>query len=266
MTPIPILSPDDPRVSAYRHIRERDLTGRRGQFVAEGAVVLKVLASGASRCQAVSALIAENRVEALRPILERLAPDVPVYAAGQAVMDAVAGFPIHRGVLALGRRPDPPDMEALLRDAPHDALVVAVCGVGNHDNMGGIFRNAAAFGAHAVLLDDRCCDPFYRKAIRVSVGAVLRTPLVTGLEGAELLDALEGAGFSLLALSPSGRERLGDVRPGGRAALILGAEGPGLEAAVMARCRTVAIPMANGFDSLNVAATSAVALHQMRFG
>lgn len=266
MTPVPILSPDDPRVADYRHIRERDLTGRRGLFVAEGAVVLNVLASDASRCRAVSALIAKQRVEAMRPVLERLGPDTPVYAAGQAVMDAVAGFPIHRGILALGCKPEAPDLAILLAQAPEDAVVVVVCGVGNHDNMGGIFRNAAAFGAHAVLLDDRCCDPLYRKAIRVSVGAALRTPFVTGLNALAMLDALEGAGFTLLALSPAGRERLCDVRPGGRAALILGAEGPGLEPAVMARCRTVAIPMAGGFDSLNVAAAGAVALHQLRFG
>lgn len=264
MTPIPIHDPADPRVADYRQIQERDLTGRRGLFVAEGAVVLNVLASPQSRCRPVSALIAEQRVETLRPVLELL--DAPVYAAGQGVMDAVAGFPIHRGILALGEKPAEPELADLLNAAPDDALVVAVCGVGNHDNMGGIFRNAAAFGAQGVLLDAHCCDPLYRKAIRVSVGAALRTPFVTGLDPLAMLDGLEAAGFSLLALSPSGGERLSQVRPGGRAALILGAEGPGLAPAVMARCRTVAIPMAGGFDSLNVAATSAVALHQMRFG
>ncbi|MFN3814830.1 TrmH family RNA methyltransferase [Brevundimonas sp.] len=264
MTPVPIHDPEDARVADYRQIRERDLTGRRGLFVAEGAVVLNVLASPQSRCRAVSALIAEQRVETLRPVLERL--DAPVYSAGQGVMDAVAGFPIHRGILALGEKPAEPDLADLLNAAPDDALVVVVCGVGNHDNMGGIFRNAAAFGAHAVLLDAHCCDPLYRKAIRVSVGAALRTPFMTALDPMTMLDGLEATGFSLLALSPSGEQPLSDVRPGGRAALILGAEGPGLAPVIMARCRTGAIPMAGGFDSLNVAATSAVALHQMRFG
>ena len=264
MTPIPIHDPNDPRVAEYRHIRERDLIGRRGLFVAEGAVVLDVLASPQSRCRAVSALIAEQRIETLRPVLERL--DAPIYAAGQEVMDAVAGFPIHRGILALGEKPAPRPLADSLADLGEDAVVVLACGIGNHDNMGGIFRNAAAFGAHGVLLDAHCCDPLYRKAIRVSVGAALRTPFVTGLKPLAMIDALDAAGFSLLALSPSGEQPLSDVRPGGRAALILGAEGPGLAPAVMARCRTVAIPMAGGFDSLNVAATSAVALHQMRFG
>lgn len=264
MTPIPIHDSEDPRVADYRHVRERDLIGRRGLFVAEGAVVLNVLASPQSRCRAVSALVAEQRVEALRPVLERL--NAPVYAAGQGVMDAVAGFPIHRGVLAMGEKPAALDLPGLLAAAPEDAPVVVVCGVGNHDNMGGIFRNAAAFGAHAVLLDAQCCDPLYRKAVRVSVGAVLRTPFITGLDATAVLDALERAGFAVLALSPSGETRLSDVRSRSRAALVLGAEGPGLAPDIIARCRTVAIPMAGGFDSLNVAATSAVALHQLRFG
>lgn len=266
MTPVPVLSPDDPRIADYRQVRERDLTGRRGLFMAEGAVVLNVLASPASRCEAVSALIAERRVEAMRPALERLPPQTPVYSAAQDVMDAIAGFPIHRGILALGRRPPEPALGPLLDDAPDDAVVLVLCGIGNHDNMGGLFRNAAAFGAHAVLLDARCCDPLYRKAIRVSVGAALRTPFVAGLAAGALLDTLEDAGFVPLALSPAGRERLGDVRSGGRTALILGAEGPGLPPDIMARCRTVSVPMAGGFDSLNVAAASAVALHQLRFG
>ena len=123
MTPIPIHDSDDARVADYRQIRERDLTGRRGLFVAEGAVVLNVLASPRSRCRAVSALIAEQRVETLRPVLEML--DAPVYAAGQGVMDAVAGFPIHRGILALGEKPAEPDLADLLTAAPDDALVAA---------------------------------------------------------------------------------------------------------------------------------------------
>ena len=121
--------------------------------------MLNVLASPQSRCRAVSALIAEQRIETLRPVLENL--DAPVYAAGQGVMDAVAGFPIHRGILALGEKPAEPDIADLLTAAPDDALVAAACGVGNHDNIGGIFRNAAAFGAHAVLLDAHCCDPLF---------------------------------------------------------------------------------------------------------
>jgi tRNA G18 (ribose-2'-O)-methylase SpoU len=142
-------------------------------------------------------------------------------------------------------------------------VAVVASGIGNHDNMGGLFRNAAAFGAAAVFLDRTCCDPFYRKAIRVSVGAVLRTPMAAGLDAEAMIDLLQGRGFEVLALTPSADQALADMKPARRTAILLGSEGPGLPREIIARCRPVGIPMAGGFDSLNVAATSAVALHHV---
>ncbi|WP_313575741.1 RNA methyltransferase [Brevundimonas sp.] len=263
MTPISVLDPDDPRIAAFRDVKERDLTGRQGLFVAEGEVVLRVLASEASRCAPVSVLIAEKRLEGLREALERLPGDVPVHVASQSVLNAVAGFDLHRGILALGRKPEAVEPGALLDSLPERAVVVVACGIGNHDNMGGLFRNAAAFGAGAVLLDRTCCDPFYRKAIRVSVGAVLRTPMATGLEAEAMIDLLQGRGFEVLALTPSADQALAELKPSRRTALLLGSEGPGLPRDLIARCRPVGIRMAGGFDSLNVATTSAVALHHL---
>jgi tRNA G18 (ribose-2'-O)-methylase SpoU len=138
---------------------------------------------------------------------------------------------------------------------------VGLVGIANHDNMGGIFRNAAAFGADAVLLDDTCCDPLYRKAIRVSVGAALTTPWARAGDGAALAGRLAAAGCQVVALSPKGEVELSDLRPGPRVAALFGAEGPGLPAEVLARARTVRIVMAGGFDSLNVATTSGIVLH-----
>lgn len=260
---IPIQDPADPRVAAYRDIKERDLTGRRGLFVAEGEVVLRTLASPASRCRPLSLLLAEKRVAVLDDVITRLPDDTPTYVASQQVLDAIAGFPLHRGMLGLGQKPDDFEIDTLLDDAPDDAVVLVACGIGNHDNMGGLFRNAAAFGAHAVLLDDQCCDPFYRKAIRVSVGAVLRTPHAVAGASVAILDKLQSSGFEVLALTPSATERLSDARPTGRVAILVGSEGPGLPPSVIARCRAVGIPMSGGFDSLNVAATSAIALHHL---
>lgn len=259
---IPIEDPDDPRIAGYRQVRERDLVGRRGLFIAEGEVVAHHLAR-APRHRPVSALIAEHRIEAQAELIAALGPQTPVYAAAQPVMDAIVGFPIHRGVLVLGERAPEPDPDALLAAMDGRAVVVAVCGVGNHDNIGGIFRNAAAFGAAAVLLDARCCDPLYRKAIRVSVGAALILPTVRLAAGADMVTLLQRHGFEPLALSPAGETALTDYRPRGRTAVILGAEGPGLAPEVMARARTVRIPMAAGFDSLNVAVTSGIVLHHL---
>lgn len=252
---------DDPRIGAFRDIRERDLTGREGLFVAEGEVVLNVLTSPASLCRPVALLLDEKRVEGLSRVLARLPGDPPVHVAAPAVLDAIAGFHLHRGILALGEKPPPLTLESCLLAAGPSAVVVAVCGVGNHDNMGGVFRNAAAFGASAVLLDARCCDPFYRKAIRVSVGAVLRTRMATGLDPLDMIDGLTTAGFEVLALTPGAAEPLDRIPRGGRIAIVLGPEGPGLSTTIQDRCRPVRIPMSGGFDSLNVSVASGIALH-----
>jgi tRNA G18 (ribose-2'-O)-methylase SpoU len=219
-------------------------------------VVLRLLLR-ARRFRPVSLLIAAHRAERLADLIAEAPADVPVYAAGQAVLDAIAGFHLHRGILALGEGA-PDDAPALLAGLPARALVLAASGVGNHDNIGGLFRNAAAFGADAVLLDERCCDPLYRKALRVSVGASLVVPWARTADPAM---ALEAAGFTVFALSPGGAMTLAEAPRAARTAVLLGSEGPGLPPEVLARTTTVRIPMQPGFDSLNVATTSGVALY-----
>jgi len=260
---IPIDDPADPRIAAYAGVRERDLVGRRGEFIAEGEVVLRVLLGPASRFRPASLLIAGKRLARLAPMLEAVPPDVPVYAAGQAVMDAIVGFPIHRGILGHGLAGPPADAAALLASLGPRAVVLVLFGIANHDNIGGLFRNAAAFGAAAVLLDAACCDPLYRKAIRVSVGAGLTVPFARLPTDQDPLELLAAAGFEALALSPAGAEPLAGLRRPDRVALLLGAEGEGLPPALLARARTLAIPMAPGWDSLNVAADGAIALHEL---
>lgn len=260
-TVIHIDDPDDPRLADYRAVRERDLVGRQGSFIAEGVVVLEKLIH-AGRHPVRSVLVAEKRVATLQFLLDQLPAGVEVYVAGQAVMDSVVGFPIHRGVLALGARAEP-DLDALLQGLPSAALVLGLVGIANHDNMGGLFRNAAAFGVDAVLLDEGCCDPLYRKAIRVSVGAALTVPFARAGGAAGLAPRLRGHGFSVLALSPRGESELSDLKPARRTAVLFGAEGPGLPPSLMARADTVRIQMTDGFDSLNVATASGIVLHQL---
>ena len=262
-TLVPIDDPADPRIAAYVAVRERDLVGRGEGFIAEGEVVLRVLLAPDARARPASLLIAENRLARLAPLLEPIGADVPVYSAAQGVMDAIVGFHIHRGILAHGLRPPDPGAAALLADLPDRALVLALFGIANHDNMGGLLRNAAAFGADAVLLDPTCCDPLYRKAIRVSVGAALKVPFARIAPGEDVLAMLRDAGFEPLALSPTGAEPLTRVVRPRRTAVLLGAEGPGLPPQVLARARAVSIPMAPGWDSLNVAAASAIVLHHL---
>lgn len=263
MQPIHIDDPEDPRVATYRNVRERDLSGRQGRFIAEGKVVLNVLFS-AGRFEAESVLILENRLSGMAGTLAQAPAGMPVYVAPDGVMDAIAGFHIHRGILAIGRKRPPETAEALLASLPRRALIVVLIGIANHDNVGAIFRNAAAFGADAVLLDETSCDPLYRKAIRVSVGAVLKVPFVKTGNAAALAEAIGQAGFEQIALSPAGATDIRDIERPARAALYLGTEGDGLPESLLQRLKTVRITMAEGFDSLNVAAASAIALHRLQ--
>ncbi|HEV2673889.1 MAG TPA: RNA methyltransferase [Aliidongia sp.] len=257
--------PEDPRIAAYRQIRERDLVGREGHFIAEGEVVLEVLVASA-RHRPASLLIVEKRIERLMPLLAGLPDDIPIYRATQAVFDAIAGFPMHRGILAIGRRAPLPPAEDLLAALSPRALVVVLFGIANHDNIGGIFRNAAAFGADAVILDGACCDPHYRKAIRVSVGASLIVPFARLASGEDAVDLLGRHGFETLSLTPAGTTPLAGLKRAPRVAALFGTEGPGLPPDLLRRTRTVAIPMAGGFDSLNVATTSGIVLHHLACG
>ncbi len=262
---VPVSDPADPRIEAYRNIRERDLVGRQGLFIAEGKVVLQKLL-GSSRFRPLSLLIAEHRLPSLSELMAGVPEDVPVFAATQRVMDEIAGFPLHRGILAIGRRVETPGADALLERLAERALVLVLSAIANHDNMGGIFRNAAAFGADAILLDGDCCDPLYRKAIRVSVGAALLVPFAAIAREEDVVALLDRHGFAAIALSPSGKQDLRQLTPARRTAVLLGAEGPGLDAELLARTDSVRIKMAPGFDSLNVATASGIVLHHLRSG
>ncbi len=253
---------EDPRIETYRDIRERDLVGRQGLFVAEGMAVVEKLAASAFH-HPLSLLIASKRIDALRPVIALLADDVPVYVAAQQVIDAIAGFPLHRGILAIGRRTGSLTAHDLLSACGARATVLMLVGIANHDNLGGIFRNAAAFGVSGVLLDADCCDPLYRKAIRVSVGATLLVPFARMARQDSPIDLLEGHSFEPIALSPNGTRLLSDWRPAPRAAIMFGAEGPGLSADLIRRAQSIRIAMSGGFDPLNVATTSGIVLHHI---
>lgn len=185
---------------------------------------------------------------------------MPVYCVSRAVMDAIAGFPMHRGILAVGRRSAPRSADQLIDALPAASLAVVLCGISNHDNMGSIFRNAAAFEADCILMDETSCDPLYRKAIRVSVGAALKVPFAREGSIDDLVAKLQQARFDIYALSPSGTESLYAAQPGSRTALLLGTEGEGLPKALMQTLKTIRIPMSETFDSLNVATASGIAL------
>lgn len=265
-----IVSADDPRIEPFRNIKERDLTGRQGRFIAEGTVVLRMLAAAHRKGGAFEAecvLVLKNRLDGVSDILREFPISVPIYIAEAAVLDAIAGFHLHRGILALGRRlsTDEPGqgVDSLIAGLPTSSLVVVGCGISNHDNIGGMFRNAAAFYADAVLLDETCCDPLYRKALRVSVGSVLAVPYTREGKAVSLLEKLAAEGFTIWALSPAGETEIRNIPVSERMALVIGTEGEGLPPEVLSRFRTARISQSPRLDSLNAGTSSGLALYQM---
>jgi tRNA G18 (ribose-2'-O)-methylase SpoU len=251
LPPIEIAGADDPRLAGYRVLKERAVL-EGGRFVAESErVVRRLLGSGLA---VESVLLTAPRLATLRDALEG---PFPVYLASQAVMDGVAGFHVHRGCLALGLRPPAATLPADAR------TIVALEDLTDVDNLGAIARHAAAFGADALLLSPRCADPFYRKAIRVSLGAVFALPIVRAAAWPDELQRLRAGGVAVIGavLQPDAVPLQRFARPP-RVALLFGAEGPGLSAAARAACDAlVTIPMSPAADSLNVATAAAIFLY-----
>ena len=263
-----IHDPADPRVADYRDIRDAELRRRRGLFVAESrAVVRRLLGSGRFRTRSV--LLTAPALEGLRGALQAADASVPVYLTSHETARAVVGFDFHRGCVALGERADDPPLESLAA-GPGSRVLVALEDVSNPDNVGGVFRNAMAFGAGAILLSGGCADPLYRKAIRVSMGASLVIPFARVPDWRDGLARLRGAGYTLVALTPDPAALdialLGAARPvPARLAVLLGAEGHGLRAETRAAADLeMQIAMAPGADSVNVATAAGIALHRIR--
>lgn len=268
MEPAAVTGPDDRRVDDYRRLHdararrlmERPDDGRPGFFVAEGAHALQRLLASGRRLRSV--LVDQIRLEALADVLGGL--DAPVLVADQATLRAVAGFPVHRGVLAAADRWELPDPAEMLAGARRVAILEDI---NDHENLGVIFRSAGSLGVDALLLSPRCCDPLYRRSVRVSMGHVLAVPWTRLEPWPEALDRVAGAGFSLIALTPAAdAEPLTVWNPAAeeRAAVLLGAEGPGLSPAALAAAhRRLTIPMRQAEDSLNVGSAAAIAFYAL---
>ena len=270
---MPVFRIDDPcdlRIADYRNIRDGVLLVRQQAFVAEGRLVVRRLLAS-DRLATRSVLVTAPALAALEDVA-RLS-EVPVYLVPQPVMDTVSGINIHRGCLAIGERPGVVAWRTLAASAER---LVVLERVANADNVGAIFRNAAAFGVDAVLLGAGCADPLYRKAIRTSMAATLTIPFARmAADGEEpswpdSLGLLRADGVGLIGLSPSAEALplpglLREIRPAmPRVAILAGHEGEGLTREALSACDHVArIPMAAGHDSLNIATAVAIALYQL---
>jgi tRNA G18 (ribose-2'-O)-methylase SpoU len=265
-TILPVDDPGDPRVADYVGLTDAELRRRielpegaaAGLFIAEGPLVIRRLLGSPYAVR--SFLLTPRRLESMTADLAGVS--APVYVASPDVMNAVAGFDIHRGALASAERRMPQSPAAVLAGARRVAILEAI---NDHENLGAIFRSAAALGVAAVLLSPDCCDPLYRRAVRVSMGHVLLVPWATLDPWPGALEEVSASGYRIVALTPAPSaapiEELG-LRSWDRVALMLGAEDRGLSAEACARASVHArIPMVSGADSLNVAGAAAVAFH-----
>jgi tRNA G18 (ribose-2'-O)-methylase SpoU len=274
--------PEDPRLGAYRNLNDPARRGRveadASIFVVEGRLAVERLLTSGYAVR--SLLVDDHQLSSSAGLVDAVrAGGAPVLVGTREVVAATVGFALHRGVVAVADRPAPVDADALLADLAAGAgdppLVAVLEGLNDHENVGALFRNAAAFGVSGILLDPTCADPLYRRSVRVSMGHVLHVPFARLAPWPAGLDRLRAAGFVVAALAPhlssGGVPRLSlaalrDRRTadGAGMALLLGAEGLGLsEEALAAADVVVAIPMADGIDSLNVATAAAVALYAL---
>jgi tRNA G18 (ribose-2'-O)-methylase SpoU len=256
---IPIDSPDDPRIADYRLLKERELAEGGGKFIAEGELVSRRLLE--SDYPVESVLLAEQHVERIAPLV---GPGAAIYAAPAGAVEAIIGYKFHSGVLACGRRKPPAALDDLAAAWPEDVTLVILPEVTKLDNLGSLLRVSGAFGAGAVILGPRCCDPFYRKALRVSMGAAFSLSLYRSADLAgDLVRLRQRWSVELVAtVLDEDAQPLDEVRRVRRVGLLLGNEGFGLRPGEVELCdRKVRIPMKLGTDSLNVAAAAAVFLY-----
>jgi tRNA G18 (ribose-2'-O)-methylase SpoU len=268
VTVVRIESDADERLSDFRNIPDPALLVRRGLFVAEGRlVVTRLLASG---LETRALLVTETALASIGESTTNA--DFPVYVVPQAVMNSVAGFNFHRGCLAIGVRPPARDWREIAvtsrrTDQACAPTLVVLERVGNVDNVGAIFRNAAAFGVDGVLLQSDCADPLYRKAIRTSMAASLQIPYAT-VPWPDALRALSEAGWATIAMTPAHDAPLLQSVAAGLAdrplAIVLGHEGDGLTSEAGLACTHRArIAMVDGVDSVNVATAAAIAMYEV---
>jgi tRNA G18 (ribose-2'-O)-methylase SpoU len=266
-SPIEIVDPSDPRVAAFADIREKELTAREGLFVGETLVVLEAMLL---KPETLCAVLASHRMrDRARQMLIEAKCYAQLYTASEAVLEQLTGVQLHRGLLATARRaPFEAIDPALWNPASPPRTVLVAEDITNIDNIGQLFRIAAAFAADAVLLSPTCHDPLYRKSLRVSTGNALKVQALRATRWPEDLAMLrERFGFEIVATAIQSSVPIASIGEPARVAIVVGNEANGVSAEVRALANhIVRIPMAAGVDSLNVAVSAAITLDRLSRG
>jgi len=249
---------DDPRIADYRDLKDRELARDQGKFIAESELVVRRLLT--SDFTTASVLLAARKADEIAPLVP---PGVPVYVVSDEMIHHVVGFRFHSGVIACGLRRAPRPLADVLAGLGATATIVVLPDTISTENLGGLLRLSAGFGANAVILGPRCCDPFYRQSIRVSMGTVFRLNVIPSGDLGRDLDLLASHGIERVAtVLDESAEPLATAGRRPRMALLLGNEAQGLGPDELAHCdRRVTIPMKLGTDSLNVTVAAGIFLY-----
>ena len=253
---------DRPELAPYATLRQHDEHKRTGIFVAEGATVVRRLLE--STFGVVSVLLPEKRLAEFEPLICARPEDVPVYVMEIAELEKLTGFPFFQGVLAVGKIPQTHTLDSILAATPRPHFFVAFDGLANADNIGLIVRSSAAFGAQALIVGETSGSPFLRRAVRNSMGAIFKLPIVETTNLVTTLATLRERNVRVIAAHPHpGGRTIDQVNFGTDCCLLFGSEGPGVSTEVLAACdEAVAIPMNNQVDSLNVGTAAAIFLYE----
>jgi tRNA G18 (ribose-2'-O)-methylase SpoU len=265
MPPLPIADLDDPRIAVYRSLKATNQTRGGDHFIVEGEKLVRRLAS--SRFPILSILTTDRFIGS--PLLQELPPDTTVFQVPFERIHDLVGFPFHRGVLGCGQRvPWPSCAQVVDRAGPRCTLVVCPR-MSNPENLGAIARIGDVFGANAVVAGSSCPDPYSRRVLRVSMGAVLRLPVIVSDRIDDLCSELRddlGVEFWAAVADPAADSFESIARPD-RLALVLGDEDQGVDSAWVERCRhSVTIPMHPGANSLNVSVAAGILLYELTRG
>jgi tRNA G18 (ribose-2'-O)-methylase SpoU len=254
---------DSPGLVPYGTLRQHEEHRSAGIFVAEGAQVVRRLLE--SNFGVVSVLLPGKRLAEFEPLIRARTEDVTVYVMEIAELEKLAGFPFFQGVLAVGRIPQTPTLDSILAEAPRPHFFVAVEGLSNAENIGLIVRSCAAFGSQALIVGQTCASPFLRRAVRNSMGAIFKLPVVMAANLVTALTTLRQRNVHVIAAHPHAEQQtIYDVDFTKDCCLVFGSEGNGVSTEALAACdKKVAIPMSNEVDSLNVGTAAAVFLYEV---
>lgn len=253
---------EDPLLWPYRTMKRQQDHEASGIFVAEGDKVVRRLID--SSLALVSLLVGPDQVEEFSALIAPRPESIQLYAAPKEVLEQLTGYALYQGVLGVGRIPALPRCRPAAMSMPGPRFFAAVDGLNNAENLGVVIRNAAAFGAQALLVGETCTSPYMRRSVRNSMGAIFRMQVIFSTDLAADLRRLAAGGFRCVAAHPhTDRRVLSQAKLDGDCCIVFGSEGDGLRAEVLDACdEWVVVPMHHGVDSLNVGSASSVFLYE----